>query len=147
MKTFFDKDQQEEFQQRLQKLNAQAASQWGKMNAAQMLAHCTAAFQVPVGDLQVKRTPLSLIGWMFKGMIVSEKPFSKNSPTTAEFVVQDERDFQKERERFLEVFQKVAQGPGAITCFRHPFFGKMSTEDWGQLIYKHLDHHFRQFGL
>ncbi|MDZ7606591.1 MAG: DUF1569 domain-containing protein [Cyclobacteriaceae bacterium] len=27
----------------------------------------------------------------------------------------------------------------------HPFFGKMSREQIGQLSYKHLDHHLRQF--
>lgn len=147
MKTFFDQKNQDELQQRLQKLNAQSACIWGKMGAAQMLAHCTATLQMPVGDLQVKRTPLSLIGWMFKGMLVNGKPFSKNSPTAAEFVVRDERDFQMESERFLTAFQKVAQGPGSITCFKHPFFGSMSTDDWGHLIYKHLDHHLQQFGL
>ncbi len=147
MKTFFDQKNQDELQQRLQKLSAQTACLWGKMSAAQMLAHCTATLQMPVGDIQVKRTPLSLIGWMFKGMLVNGKPFSKNSPTASEFVVRDERDFQTENERFLHAFQKVALGPGLITCFKHPFFGSMSTDDWGHLIYKHLDHHLQQFGL
>ena len=147
MKTFFDSNNQEELRQRLQKLNAQTASQWGRMTAAQMLAHCTVALQVPVGDLQLKRTALSLIGWMFKGMIIREKPFSRNSPTAAEFVVRHECDFQMESERFLQAFQKIAQGPGTITCFRHPFLGTMSTEEWGHLIYKHLDHHLQQFGV
>jgi Protein of unknown function (DUF1569) len=147
MKTFFDKSNQDELQQRLQRLNAETSCQWGKMTASQMLAHCTAALQMPVGDIQLKRTPLSLIGWMFKGMIVNGKPFTQNSPTAAELVVRDERDFRTESERFLQAFQKVAQGPGSITCFKHPFFGRMSTDDWGYLIYKHLDHHLQQFGV
>ncbi|MGH9801334.1 MAG: DUF1569 domain-containing protein, partial [Blastocatellia bacterium] len=29
----------------------------------------------------------------------------------------------------------------------HPAFGKLSTKDWGALTYKHMDHHFRQFGV
>ena len=147
MKTFFENTVPQELRQRLQKLDAQTRNQWGKMNAAQMLAHCTAAMQVPVGDLQVKGGVLSLIGWMFKGMLVSEKPFSKDSPTAGEFLIQDEREFDAEKQRFMESFHKLAQGSSAITCHKHPFFGKMTTEDWGHLMYKHLDHHFRQFGL
>lgn len=147
MRTLFDKDAKKELLQRYQKLNAQARPQWGKMNAAQMLAHCTAAMQVPVGDLKLKRGFLSLIGWMFKGSMLADRPFSKNSPTAAEFKVADERTFDVENKRFLEVFHKLSQGPAAITCHEHAFFGKMSDEDWGRLMYKHVDHHFQQFGI
>jgi len=147
MKSLFEKTTQEELSRRLESLGKQTSGQWGKLNAAQMLAHCTATLQVPVGDLKIKRTFISLIGWMFKGMITSEKPFSRNSPTSAEFVVHGERDFETEKKRFRESFNKLAQGPSAITCLEHPFFGKITHEDWGHLMYKHLDHHFTQFGV
>jgi len=26
------------------------------------------------------------------------------------------------------------------------FFGKLSGKEWGELMYKHIDHHLRQFG-
>jgi hypothetical protein len=29
----------------------------------------------------------------------------------------------------------------------HPAFGRMSRRVWGVLGYRHLDHHFRQFGV
>ena len=29
----------------------------------------------------------------------------------------------------------------------HPFFGKMTAEEWGMLGYKHLDHHLKQFDV
>jgi hypothetical protein len=147
MKTLFDKATQEELSQRFEKLTSESKSQWGKMSVGQMLAHCTAAMQVPVGDLKLKRTALSLIGWMFKGMIVSEKPFSKNSPTAPEFLMRDDHTFDAEKQRFVTVYNKLTQGASVITCYKHPFFGKMSTEDWGLLMYKHLDHHFQQFGV
>jgi hypothetical protein len=147
MKTFFDQSAQEELQARVRKLQAGTPNEWGKMTAAQMLAHCRVAMQVPVGDLQLKRNALSLIGWMFKKVIVSDKPFSRNSPTAAEYRMTDEKDFQSELKQFQETFQKLAQGPAAIKCWNHPFFGKMTVEDWGCLMYKHLDHHLTQFNL
>lgn len=147
MKTFFDKDAQNELQQRIQKLETVTAGQWGKMSAAQMLAHCTAAMQVPCGDLQMKKNALSLIGWMFKKMIVSDRPFSKNSPTAREYRIQDKKDFDTEMRLFQNAFGKLAQGPSAVKCWNHPFFGKMSVDDWGHLMYKHLDHHLTQFGV
>lgn len=147
MNTFFDQATRDQLEERLNKLTAQASGQWGKMNVAQMLAHCTASMQVPVGDLQLKRSAMGLIGWMFKGMIRSDKPFARNSPTAAEFVIRDERSFDSEKRRFVEAFRKMAQGSSVVACHNHPFFGSMSDEDWGCLVYKHLDHHFRQFGV
>ena len=147
MKSFFDPTAQKELQLRLQNLHDSQLPAWGKMTAAQMLAHCRVAMQVPVGDLTLKRNALSLIGWMFKNMILSEKPFSRNSPTAAEYRMRDERDFESELKQFQETFQKLAKGPEAIKCWKHPFFGKMSVNDWGCLMYKHLDHHLTQFNL
>jgi hypothetical protein len=145
MKTFFDKEAQGELRQRLEKLNAGTTCEWGKMSAAQMLAHCTAGMQTPVGDLKVRRGFVSLIGWMFKGMIRSDKPFTKNSPTAPEFLMRDEHNFDTEKKRFGDAFDKLATS--TITCHEHAFFGNMTDEDWGHLMYKHLDHHFCQFGL
>ena len=147
MKTFFDKTTQDDLESRLQKLDAQAKGQWGKMNPAQMLAHCGASMEMPLGDLVAKRSPLSVIGWMFRGVIRNDKPFSKNAPTSPEYLVRDEREFDAEKRRFLAAFRKLSAGPASLKCDRHPFFGKLSSEDWGHLIYKHLDHHFRQFGV
>jgi len=147
MKTFFDKTIQEDLQTRLEKLTAQTSCQWGKMAPAQMLAHCTVSLQVPVGDIQVAKHPLRFIGSLFKKTLLGEKPFSKNSPTAKEFLIHQKCDFDTEKNKFVAAFNKAAQGPSTITCFHHPFFGKMTTDDWGRLIYKHLDHHLQQFGV
>lgn len=32
-------------------------------------------------------------------------------------------------------------------CPPHPLFGRMSTRDWDRLLYRHTNHHFRQFGI
>ena len=29
----------------------------------------------------------------------------------------------------------------------HPFFGTLTGKQWGETQYKHVDHHFRQFGV
>jgi hypothetical protein len=28
----------------------------------------------------------------------------------------------------------------------HPAFGKLTERAWGVLVYRHMDHHLRQFG-
>lgn len=146
MKTFFDTTDREELLQRLQKLNPQSKPVWGKMNTAQMLAHCTVGMQAPLGEIVVKKTFASLIGWMFKKSLLGDKPFPKNSPTAAEFLVANERDYEAETKRFLDTFHKLARGSAVIVCHQHAFFGKVTDEEWGRLMYKHIDHHLQQFG-
>jgi hypothetical protein len=29
----------------------------------------------------------------------------------------------------------------------HPSFGALPNWEWGRLMYRHIDHHFRQFGV
>ncbi|MGB5666410.1 MAG: DUF1569 domain-containing protein, partial [Maribacter sp.] len=29
----------------------------------------------------------------------------------------------------------------------HPLFGEFTVEQWGQMEFKHLDHHLKQFGV
>ncbi len=84
---------------------------------------------------------------MIKKSIMSEKPYSKNSPTAKELLVRDERDFEMEKRNFTENFQKLAAGPQVVKVLKHPLFGSMSAEEWGRHIYKHTDYHFGQFGV
>lgn len=58
------------------------------------------------------------------------------------------RDFGKEREqrsRWIDKFE--AEGASACTTHPHSFFGTMTPDERAVLIYKHLDHHLRQFGF
>ena len=79
--------------------------------------------------------------------IFSEKPFGKNSPTDPTFVVADERQLDAERDQLLKLIDRfVERGPDAAGKETHSFFGKLSGPEWGELMYKHIDHHLQQFG-
>jgi hypothetical protein len=133
---------------RIQSLRADAKATWGKMDAAQMLAHCHTAMRVCTGDLKLKR---SLIGVLFGGLakksLTKPEPFKRNLPTAPEFVVRDRRDFTQEQRKLLELVQDIGRrGSSAFTREKHPFFGPMTDEEWDLLQWKHVDHHLRQFG-
>jgi hypothetical protein len=72
---------------------------------------------------------------------------ARNAPTSPAFKVADRRQFEAEKAAFLEAFQILAKGPGVATAQQHVFFGPMTPTEWGRLMYKHVDHHFRQFGV
>ena len=93
--------------------------------------------------------PARLMGRLVKPLVFrNEDPLRKNSPTAKSLIVADKRDLGKARERLSRLIDKFATG-GVAGCTRNPhsFFGKMTPEEWAILMYKHLAHHVRQFGV
>ncbi len=133
---------------RIETLAGDSTPEWGKMTVAQMLAHCQGPFRVAAGQLRLKR---ALIGRIFgklakKKFVTSDAPFSHNSPTDSRFVFPDAHDFAGEQAALLELVKRFGE-TGVVTRDPHPFFGPMTSEEWDRLLWKHLDHHLRQFGV
>ena len=133
---------------RLERLPSAARRIWGKMDAAQMLAHCSAALEVATGDAPRSQMFLGrLLAPFFKRKILGETPFSKGSPTDPGFIVTGPRDFQKEKARLMALVDRFGDAGSAAPDGRlHSFLGRLSGEEWGRMMWKHLDHHLRQFG-
>ena len=150
MKNLFEPARVEEVKERIARLKPDSERQWGKMNAAQAVAHCSAGLELAVGD----RIPPRLLLWRIIGRMVkpmalgNDEPMRRNSPTVKDLVVQDERDLGTERERLCGLIDRFASaGPAGCTKHPHSFFGRLTPDQWAILTYKHLDHHLRQFGV
>jgi len=151
VKNLFDATVADEVKTRLERLEPNSERRWGKMSAAQMLAHCSVAMQWAVGEVAPEKMalPVRLLGRLVKPMVLrDEEPMRRNSPTAKSLIVAGEPDLDKERERLSGLIDRFAAG-GAAGCTRnaHSFFGKMTPEEWAILKYKHLDHRLRQFGV
>ena len=149
MKNLLQPEALEEIKQRLDKLQPGAQRLWGKMEVAQMLAHCSAAMQVAVGEKHPPRMLMGrILGPIFKSAMLNEKPLRKSTPTDKSFLIIDQRNFDKEKSRLLELVTKFSTGgPEKVTTHPHSFFGKLTPIEWGTGMYKHLDHHLKQFGV
>ena len=151
MKNLFDPAVANQVKTRLGKLQPQSERRWGKMTAPQMLAHCSGSMQWAVGEVTPEKAalPVRLMGRLVKPMVFrNEDPLRRNSPTARSLIVAGERDLSRERDRLAGLIDKfVAGGPAACTKNPHSFFGKMTPQEWAILMYKHLDHHLRQFGV
>jgi hypothetical protein len=149
MKNLFNNDVYNEILQRLNNLTPQTPRLWGKMDVAQMMAHCKEAFKVPLSDKKMPRMFMGLlIGWMIKPKLYNESPWKKNLPTAPNFIIKDQRDFEKEKQELLELVNRFHNGgPEHVGRFPHPMFGTFTKDQWGMSMYKHLDHHLQQFGV
>ena len=149
MKNLFEADVYNEINQRLNNLTSESKRNWGKMDVAQMMAHTAEAFKVPLTKTKLPRMFMGrLIGWMIKSKLYNDSPWKQNLPTAPNFIIKDSRVFDAEKQQLTELINAFYKaGPDGISKYPHPFFGKFTPEQWGKSMYKHLDHHFQQFGV
>jgi hypothetical protein len=150
MRNLFNATAAKEVKERAAQLRPDSERQWGTMNPAQALAHCSAGLEWAVGDRVPPRMLVGrLIGRMVKPLALgNDDPMRRNSPTAKDLVVKDERDLETERERLCGLIDRfTSAGPEGCTTHPHSFFGPLKPAEWATLMYKHLDHHLRQFGV
>jgi len=149
MQNLFQPEAVAEVTERIEKLQPTTQRQWGKMEVAQMMAHCSATLDVASGRVVLPRMLLGrILGPFVRPVFTNDKPFSRNGPTHKHFVIADKRDFAKEQEQLKIRVRQFHEG-GEAQCTKHPhsFFGPITSQEWATGMYKHLDHHLRQFGV
>ncbi|MFY0672336.1 MAG: DUF1569 domain-containing protein [Bacteroidia bacterium] len=150
MKDLFSIEVTAETIHRIEQLKSNSQPLWGKMNAAQMLAHCCVSFEMVYTNKfpkpgAIKKFFLRLI---VKNSVTNEQPYPKSSRTAPEFLVAEKQDFNRQQERLIAFIKKVQnEGRKAHEGKEYPNFGKLSANEWNNLYYKHLDHHLTQFGV
>ncbi len=150
MQNIFDPEIAESFITRIEKLTPATKPRWGKMNVAQMLAHCNVTYELVYEDKHPKPGFLkqTLLKWFVKDAVVSEKPYKKNLRTAPEFLVVDARDFDREKQRLIAFIRKTyALGADSFEGKVSHSFGPLTREEWNNMFTKHLEHHLTQFGV
>ena len=147
MKSIFDSTNNQEMIARINKLSPESQALWGKMKSDQMLKHTNEALIVAFGENTIKVNFLMrLLGRMMKNKVFNSE-FKKNSPTAPEFIFNESYDFEVSKKELINNYSRFAKGHEAIKITNHPFWGKMTHEDWDKLMWNHVDHHLRQFGV
>ncbi|MDN3586454.1 DUF1569 domain-containing protein [Pedobacter aquatilis] len=150
MKNIFQTSVTTEIIERINQLKPTTAQLWGKMNASQMLAHCNVSYELVYDNTHPKPNALmKLIMKAFvKNIVVSEKPYKRNSQTAPSFLIVDEKEFEKEKTRLIDYLNKTQQlGESYFDGKESHSFGKLNKTEWNNMFYKHLDHHLNQFGI
>jgi Protein of unknown function (DUF1569) len=148
MKNLFEQITVGEIKQRFNQLRPTSTALWGKMDSAQMMAHCSATIEIALGKPSQPRKLLGrLLGALAKrSLLVKGEPMRRNAMTEASCLVTDDRNYKAERLRLFELMDRLwAGGPSGCTKHPHFFFGRLTPLEWATLMYSHLDHHLRQF--
>ena len=147
MESFFNEATYNQLRERLDSIKPESEPLWGKMTAAQMFKHCQYPIQVALEKEKFAIKSNWLVKVLFKKMMYSPKPFAKNAPTAKAFRMTDTYDFASEKEKLDQWMQELWYDRDNEKRRPHPVFGHFTKEQWGILQWKHLDHHFRQFGV
>ncbi len=142
---------------RVAALRPDTPARWGRFTAPQMIAHAIQSLAMMTGEVPVAR---ARVPWIVRSapvryLLVYVLPFPKGLPTTPELLARravapsvSEAEWAEELRAFDRALDSVAARAASATEWPpHPAFGPISGKDWGALQYRHIDHHFRQFGL
>ncbi len=148
MASVFDRAVRDGLKRRVGQLHPDTQRKWGLMDAAAMQVHVIAGMKMALGTLRVepKKSLLgnAVVRWM---VIHSPIPWPKGTPTAKELINLPSVDFVAEQEELVHLINSASARGQTDGWPAHPMFGQMSERDWGVLIWRHLDHHLRQFGL
>lgn len=152
VRNLFDSGLAGDTKRRIMALHHDSQRLWGNMTVAQTLAHCTAGVEMAMGVINPKRAafPAGVIGLLIKPLVFgNDKPMRRNSPSSPELFSADTKcDFERDRDCLIAAIDRfVKEGAACCSQHPHPFFGRLKPEQWAILMYKHLDHHLRQFGV
>jgi uncharacterized protein DUF1569 len=148
MATMWDSTIRQSFADRSARLTTDTRPGWGKMNAAAMMAHLNDSYRMCLGELPVKSKNLFLRYTPIRQLIIFALPFPKGAPTAPELIARcDGAVLEDEMRAQRQLFDRIGSVKPRDTLQEHPAFGPLSYREYGALMAKHTEHHFRQFGL
>jgi len=147
-KSVLNKKAVEKLLDRLDNLQVNHKALWGKMSPVEMLLHCNLANkQVLVWNKPVRPGSFKQKIFKFIGLEILPR-FPKNTKSAKQFITSariDDKEFLEQKSVYRELLSSFSIGDKTLTA-PHPYFGPLNTSEWGRVMWKHMDHHLRQFG-
>jgi hypothetical protein len=149
MKHIFQETQKEALLQRLARIQPNSTRAWGKMNVHQMLVHLADPFRAALLDRPVPYHPGILGRFPVNKMVSQWLPWPKGSPTAQEFIQGAQgstpAEFEQDKQALIHLIHRFTQHGHNPAFPPHPVFGNLTNRQWARVMWRHLDHHLRQF--
>lgn len=132
--------------ERLQHVAPDARPAWGSLDAPRMLCHVADQMRVALGDVPAAPVHTLASRTLLKFLVVNTgiPPPRGRILTAPEMLQSRPTSWEADRSACADLIARIGRG---TACAVHPTFGPLSPAEWGRLCWKHLDHHFRQFGV
>jgi hypothetical protein len=147
MKSMWNEADARDIRRRVAMLRPESAPRWGKFTAPQMVCHVTDAAKMAMGELAVPSRRLPLRYFPLKQLILYVLPFPKGAPTAPALIGRVATTWSSEMVELDAALDRLLSQRERERWPDHPAFGPLSRSAWGTLVYRHTDHHLRQFGV
>jgi hypothetical protein len=148
MKNLLNPNDRQAILARLQTLTPQSRGKWGKLTVQQLVPHLTDPFRAAMGEKAAVPQKSPLYNTLLGRAMWSFVPWPKGAPTDPGFLPgtggTSATDFDPDVQTLLLTIQRFITFDGPMAG--HSVFGAMDKAAWGRLMWRHLDHHLRQFG-
>jgi len=126
--SLFDAQRRHEVLERVSRLAPDRKPQWGRFTAPQMVCHVSCDLRHGLGELETGPP---------RGLLAHAPEFLATPPTT----------WRADISRLRDLIGRFSDRGPAAEWPASRVFGRISGRSWGVMLYKHLDHHLRQFGV
>ena len=139
------------FDARLAQLTPDTPRRWGTMTSNEMLCHLSDSFLGMLQERVTSKAPGR--AWqrqLMRGIALhTPLPWPAGVPTRPEVNPHDKGTrpaaFESDRQAMRELMHRFARADSRYA--EHPMFGALTRREWMLWGYRHVDHHFRQFGI
>lgn len=139
-----------EIKERLADLRRDDLPLWGKMNIGEMLCHTADQVKLCTGEIKSEdrsrfKTRVIIKNLLLIGMKVPKGKIETLPELNPHKAGSKPMNFESDRDYLLRKMEEfIAADESSLQA--HPTFGQLSKNQWGKIIYLHLDHHLNQFG-
>lgn len=146
MRTLLNPSCSNEILARLSSISVHDRPKWGTMSAHQMITHLSRQLKCAMG--LVKDKPVHTIWrfWPLNKLVIYILPWPHGLPTAKEWKDPERNDWNEDVKQLRKHIRAFLEKNSNEEWGDHPILGKLNKRDWGKLSYRHIDHHFRQFG-
>ena len=151
--SLFHKSDYDAIVSRINKLSPDSKNQWGKLTVNEMICHVTDPFRDVMNMRNVKPAIPVILRPLAKMFIITKKPWKRNSQTLKVYKQGPGGDgtkptgFENDKATLLDFISKFANTDASYHYGPHGGLGKLSRDENGFLMWKHLDHHLHSFGV
>ncbi|MDH3734951.1 MAG: DUF1569 domain-containing protein [Gemmatimonadota bacterium] len=130
---------------RIQNLAPDSERCWGVMDHDQLLPHLVDGMRLALDGTDRRARGLFATSLM-RSLVVHRLSWPEGKAKAPEGAFQRVcEDWDADRAELLGLIERYRATPGDQLGNAHPIFGSMKTRDWDVLMWRHLDHHLRQF--
>jgi hypothetical protein len=147
-KTIFDVATRNSLRARIATLRPDSPRKFGKMNPAQMMCHLEDSISCATGRTPTKAKKSAMSSRFLRWLIIYVIPWPKGkAETVPEMMLTQPGEFERDKQRLVSALDEAAQRGASTSWATHPAFGDLTGRDYGTLIYRHFDHHLKQFSV